>query len=267
MEVRLPLAWKSHPVLIDPHPPPSLHSRLSLSLPLLHSLLRPSFPQYPLVFSLNYRHCFHFSISLSLRHPLRPSPSLPLAIFQHSPFKAFAHVLSHPSGSLPFSPSPPSCQPREEIHFREKKGKKARKIDVPARLAALGRARGCIRPRRVRGRGLKMSSRCVIAYIDPTPPGVYAAPTDATPTRGAHGCAGLARCVRGRARCVRGRDRGPCAVGTCMHYACMCTGMHTGWSEKDGLPRVISIVSSGLILMTSHVVVIGVKFQIHVISE
>lgn len=50
MEVRLPLAWKSHPVLIDPHPPPSLYRRLRALL--------PSFSLASLMLSLKHRRCF-----------------------------------------------------------------------------------------------------------------------------------------------------------------------------------------------------------------
>lgn len=103
-------------------------------------------------------------------HPLvslsSPRPSLllnvrPLSLRLCSPLT---------SSPLPRSSSlaaAPPCQPREEIHFREKKGKKARKIDGRRRLAARGHARAGIGPRCARGRSLKMSSRCVIAYIDP----------------------------------------------------------------------------------------------------
>jgi len=157
----------------------------------------PSFPQHPL--------SYFPSTAVTASIPLFPSLPPSFLFFSSSllivlSLSSYSNVRplslrprSSPSRSLPFlSPSPPPCQPREEIHFREKKGKKARKIDAPRRLAALGRARVCIRSRRAHGRGLKMSSRCVIAYIDPTLSGVYAAPTDATPTRGIHGCADLA---------------------------------------------------------------------------
>lgn len=56
-------------------------------------------------------------------------------------------------------------------------------------MATHRRACANIRPRRARGRGLKMSSRCVIAYIDPIPLGVYirSAHRHAAPTRETHG--------------------------------------------------------------------------------
>lgn len=122
MEVRLPLVWKSHPILIDPHPPPSLHSRLS------PRASPPSpLPQHPFVFSLNCRHCFHLSISLSPRqlYLRRPSSSPSLSSNIHP--LSFRPRSSPSLRSLPFSSSPPPCQPREEIHFREKKREKGTK--------------------------------------------------------------------------------------------------------------------------------------------
>lgn len=65
MEVRLPLAWKSHPVLIDPHPPPSLHRRLRALLPsstsLMLSLIPPLLPsQIPFVLTPCPRSSSHY---------------------------------------------------------------------------------------------------------------------------------------------------------------------------------------------------------------
>lgn len=171
--------------------------------------------------------------------------------------------------SLPFLPSPPPCQPREEIHFREKKGKKARKIDAPRRLAALSRARVCIRSRSAHGRGLKMSSRCVIAYIDPTLPGVYAAPTDATPTPRDPWLRRPRRCVHGRRDASTGaiasvHVRGAHSITAPARITCVCGDVYgVAWKRWDS----VSIISSGLILMTSHVVVICIKFQIRAICE
>jgi len=264
MEVRLPLVWKSHPVLIDPHPPPSLHSRLSpcVSPPRFPNIPFRTFPQLP---SLLPSLCFPPSLPPSFLF-FSSSLLIVLSLSSYSNVRPLSlRPRSSPSRSLPFlSPSPPPCQPREEIHFREKKGKKARKIDAPRRLAALGRARVCIRSRRAHGRGLKMSSRCVIAYIDPTLSGVYAAPTDATPTRGIHGCADLAVHPRtrdaftGAIASVHGRGAHSIVAPACI----TCVGDVYGVARKRLDP--VSINSSGLILMTLCVVVISIKFQIYI---
>lgn len=204
MEVRLPLVWKSHPVLIDPHPPPSLHSHLSpYASPLVSPTSPRTFLQLPSLLPSLY-------LSLSNRYPLRRSSSYP------------HHTLSIPQRSL-FKPSPtffPIPPPfsslsaltdrlvslAKKFTFAKKKGKRPEKSMRHADWPRSAGTRVCIRSRHARGRGLKMSSRCVIAYIDPTLPGVYAAPADAIPTRG------IPRLRRPRdastsARCVHRRDR------------------------------------------------------------
>lgn len=142
-----------------------------LSIGVFFPLSPPSsprtFPQLPLP--------FHSSVSFSLSvAPLLPN--VRSLSSRSSPSLHFSLSLSLLTLTTALSAS-------RRNSLSRKKGKKTRKIDAQRRLAALGCVHVRIRPRRVPGRGLKMSSRCVIAYIDPTLFGVYVASTDITPTR------------------------------------------------------------------------------------
>lgn len=119
MEVRLPLVWKSHPVLIDPHPPPSLHSRLSpYASPLVSPTSPHTFPQPPSLLPSLY-------VSLS---PCRP-PHRTLSIPQRSPFKpspAFFPI-PPPFSSLPAHAAVLSASRRSSLSRKKReKGRKNR---------------------------------------------------------------------------------------------------------------------------------------------
>lgn len=198
---------------------------------------------------------------LPLFYPNVPSrfPSTTVAPSSFSPFRPFI-ATPHPYPLLPsvrplnlLLSSPPSSPilllalPRRRLvslakkFTFAKKGKKARKIDARRRLAARGRVRAGIGAQLAHGRGLKMSSRCVIAYIDPTVFGVYAAPINAIhPHRKTHSFGVLPAALR-----VHGRDASTGAIANVppplhiaspapaehMHYV---RGAYTGWLEEGG---------------------------------
>jgi len=119
----------------------------------------------------------HVAPSLSQRVcPL----SLRLPTFCPIPLPVF-----HPR--RPTSPAVLSASRRNSLS-RKKKGKRREKsmrdADWPLSAGLAPR----VGSHRTQGRGLKMSSRCVIAYIDPTPLGVCTQqhPLTLTPTRGTH---------------------------------------------------------------------------------
>lgn len=117
MEVRLPLAWKSHPVLIDPHP-----SAFSPRVSRASSSSSPS-PNIPSSFPSNHRRSasipFISAASLSLSHR-----ALSL-FFNVRPLSLRQRVLSHPSITL----SSPLClvSLAKKFTFAKKKGKRREK--------------------------------------------------------------------------------------------------------------------------------------------
>lgn len=99
MEVRLPLAWKSHPVLIDPHPPPSLYWRLRALLPSFSPKSSDAFSQPPSLLRPFALPCC----------PSQPSPSLSPCFLSSSHPSLRRCSLFKPSP--PFSPIPLSASP------------------------------------------------------------------------------------------------------------------------------------------------------------
>lgn len=82
MEVRLPLAWKSHPVLIDPHPTPSLILRLLYRR--LRARFSPLSTQCPFMLFLNLPFSPLFAnhpLILAPCHSLLIAPSLFASVF------------------------------------------------------------------------------------------------------------------------------------------------------------------------------------------
>lgn len=127
--------WKSHPVLIDPHPPPSLYGRL---------LFAPCYTP-------SHHHCYHprvapHSISTSIpvlslpcytSYPPSLSPSLLLSLFFVSLFSV-ARSVRHSRVSV-----------AKKFTFAKKKS--PRKIDANRLLAAWPLDRGCIGARGLAG--------------------------------------------------------------------------------------------------------------------
>lgn len=147
MEVRLPLTWKRvTPILIDPHPPPSLHEA-SLRAISPVSLLPPNIPSYLLAAS---------SLHLALSSPsAAPHVSRTLSIPPRSPFK------SSPSRVPPRHPVPRFHPPtssdlarrlvRRILSRRNSLSRKKREKGAKNRCATpIGRPRPGTRPALVR---------------------------------------------------------------------------------------------------------------------